>query len=190
MKPHIRILGIDDAPFSFGDKEVLVVGAVVRLPNYLDGVMRTTIEVDGSDSTSKLSTMLNNSRFKDQIELIMLDGIALGGFNVVDLEKVVDETGIPICTITRDEPDMDSIREALENKFGDWKLRWSLIEKIELVKIKTEHKPIYVSHAGITLEDLKPFIKKSTVRGALPEPIRIAHLIASAMKTGESYGRA
>ncbi|HIH01160.1 TPA: hypothetical protein HA259_03650 [Thermoplasmata archaeon] len=29
----------------------------------------------------------------------------------------------------------------------------------------------------------------TTVRGAVPEPVRIAHLISAAMVRGESYGR-
>jgi endonuclease V-like protein UPF0215 family len=190
MKPHVRIIGIDDAPFNFKDGSVLVVGTIVRLPNYLEGVMKTEIQVDGTDSTEKLGEMFNSSKYSEQLELIMLDGIALGGFNIVNLRRLHNETGIPVCTITRDRPDMDSIKKALENKFEDWKERWSLIKDIELVEVETEHKSIYVSHVGIELDDLKGLIRKSTVLGALPEPIRIAHLIASAMKTGESYGRA
>ena len=190
MKPHVRILGIDDAPFKFSDETTLVVGAVVRLPDYLDGVMRTELEVDGSDSTEKLLEMLGRSRFKEQLELIMLDGIALGGFNVVDLGALHRKLDIPVCTVTREEPNMVAIKAALSKKFDDWEYRWGLIEQYEMKKVETEHKPLFVSHAGISFDELKVLIKLSTVRGALPEPIRIAHLIASAMKTGESYGKA
>jgi len=190
MKPQVRVVGIDDAPFKFSEERVLVVGAVVRLPNYLEGVMRTEIGIDGTDSTTQLVTMLNNSRYKDQLELVMLDGIAFGGFNIIDLDKVFQETGIPVCSITRDEPDMDSIKKALKQKFKDWQVRWKLIVKAKLVELETQHKPVHVGYSGLKLEDLKLLVKRTTVRGALPEPIRIAHLIASAMKTGESYGRA
>jgi endonuclease V-like protein UPF0215 family len=65
-----------------------------------------------------------------------------------------------------------------------------LIKDIELIEVETEHNPLFVSQVGMEIEELKGIIRKSTVIGALPEPIRIAHLIASAMKTGESYGRA
>ncbi|RLF35484.1 MAG: hypothetical protein DRM99_04525, partial [Thermoplasmata archaeon] len=33
-------------------------------------------------------------------------------------------------------------------------------------------------------------IKLSTIRGVIPEPIRVAHLIASGITRGESYGKA
>lgn len=190
MKPHVRIIGIDDAPFNFSDESVLVVGAVIRLLDYLEGVMKTEIRVDGTDSTDRLLQLLKNSRYLEQLELIMLDGIALGGFNIIDLERLHKETGIPVCTVTRDRPDMDSIQSALKQKFDDWRERWSLIENIELVEVETGHNPLFVSQVGMEIDELKGIIRKSTVIGALPEPIRIAHLIASAMKTGESYGRA
>ncbi|MFQ5911010.1 MAG: DUF99 family protein, partial [Thermoplasmata archaeon] len=47
-----------------------------------------------------------------------------------------------------------------------------------------------VQYAGISFDKLRILIGKSTLRGALPEPIRVAHLIGTAMKRGESYGRA
>jgi endonuclease V-like protein UPF0215 family len=190
MKPYIRVLGIDDAPFRFSQKEVIVVGAVIRVPGYLEGVMKTVVQVDGMDSTSMLLEMFKTSRFKQQIRLIMLDGIALGGFNIVDVKTLNKESGIPVCTITRDKPDMDSIKMALKKKFTDWKPRWELMENNKLVKMETSYKPIYVSCVGIKDDELRLIIENSTVRGALPEPIRAAHLIASAMRTGESYGGA
>jgi len=53
MKKEIRILGIDDMPFSFGDKKVDVVGVVMRGGIYLEGVLKTTIDVDGRDALKK-----------------------------------------------------------------------------------------------------------------------------------------
>ncbi|HHH78030.1 MAG TPA: DUF99 family protein, partial [Thermoplasmatales archaeon] len=44
----------------------------------------------------------------------------------------------------------------------------------------------YVKCWGISFEDAEDAIKYSIVRGAVPEPLRVAHLIASGMKTGES----
>ena len=41
-----------------------------------------------------------------------------------------------------------------------------------------------------TLDELKKIIDQSTVRGAIPEVLRVAHLIAAGVVTGESRGRA
>ena len=56
--------------------------------------------------------------------------------------------------------------------------------------VETKHKPIFVKFEGMDFEAVKRIIELSTVRGALPEAIRVAHLIASGVAVGESYGRA
>ncbi|MCK4366651.1 MAG: DUF99 family protein [Thermoplasmata archaeon] len=190
MKEHIRILGIDDSPFSFEDESAEIVGALIRTPNYIEAVMKSEIDVDGWNSTRNLTDMVRSSRYRENISMIFLDGIALGGFNVVDIGKLSEEVEIPVASISRKRPDLESIRIALEKKFDDWKERFELITKNEIKKVETEHKPVYVQHVGVGFAELKSMIRKSTVRGALPEPIRVAHLIVTAFKRGESYGRA
>ncbi len=189
MKTQIRLLGIDDSPFGFKDEKALVVGALVRVPNYLEGVMKTEVQVDGSDSTEQLVSMISDSRYRDQIRAIMIDGIAVAGFNVVDIESLNKSLGIPVITVTRDEPDLDKMREALRSHFKDWERRFELVTRLKLRTVRTEHKPIYVSGLGADWGELERFVAMSIVRGAVPEPIRMAHLIAAAMVRGESYGR-
>ena len=91
---------------------------------------------------------------------------------------------------SRDKPDNKKIKEALQKHFNDWKDRWDLISKGELHEIKTKHNPIFIKCVGISIEEAKEIIKISTIRGVVPEPIRVAHLIASGIKRGESYGKA
>jgi len=188
MKKEIRILGIDDMPFSFGDRNTDIVAVVMRGGTYLEGVMKTTIEVDGLDSTDKIIEMIENSRHKRQLRIIMIDGIALGGFNVFDGEKIRKETGLPVITITRNKPDMRKIKETLKKHFNDWEKRWEIVSKKETKEIRLKY-PVYVKHFGIGEEEAKSIIKLSIIRGAIPEPIRVAHLIATGIKKGESRGR-
>ena len=51
MKKQIRILGIDDSPFSFNDKYSTVIGAIMRGGEYLECVLSRQISVDGTDAT-------------------------------------------------------------------------------------------------------------------------------------------
>ena len=125
MKQQIRMLGIDDSPFRFGGGKALVVGAVVRAPNYLEGVMRTEVTIDGTDSTPALVKLVSGSRYRDQIKVVMIDGIALAGFNVIDIETLHSELGIPVLTLTRDRPDFAKMRAALEKYFDDWQERYA-----------------------------------------------------------------
>jgi endonuclease V-like protein UPF0215 family len=189
MKQQVRVLGIDDSPFKFGTGNALVVGALVRVPNYLEGVLKTEVIVDGMDSTEKIIEMVSRSRYRTQIKAVLIDGIALAGFNLIDIEHIYAELEIPVLTLTRDKPDLGKMKNALMKHFSDWKQRYALIAKHELREIATEHKPLYASGLGLEWADFEEIVKLSTVRGVVPEPLRMAHLIATAMTRGESYGR-
>ncbi len=188
MKKEIRIVGIDDMPFSFNDSFTDIVSVVMRGGRYLEGVLKATIEVDGMDATDKIIRMLKGSRHMGQIRIIMINGIALGGFNIVDCEKIFNSTDIPVITVARKKPDIGKIEEALKNHFDDWEERINLIRKGETEEIKLRY-PVYVKYFGIERSSTIDAIKLSIVRGAIPEPIRIAHLIATGIKKGESRGR-
>jgi endonuclease V-like protein UPF0215 family len=190
MKSQIRILGIDDSPFSFDDGTTSAIGVVMRVPSYIEAVMRCEVEVDGSDANKQLAAMINSSRYKEQLKLVMLDGVALGGFNIVDIGRLFREIGVPIVTVTREEPDLVGMESALKEHFEDWRERLDVIRFGELHRIETDHKPLFVKFIGLDLEDLKEIIELSIVRGALPEALRVAHLIATGFVHGESHGRA
>ena len=190
MKYEIRILGIDDSPFSFLDEFSIIVGVVMRGGGYIEGILCRKIRVDGYDATDLCVDMIKKTRHKQQLRILLLDGITFSGFNVIDIEKIYLKTKLPVLTITRDKPDFIKIKKALKQNFSDWDERFSLIEKGKLDKIKTNFNPIYIKRVGVTLREAKEIIKLSTIRGVIPEPLRIAHLIASGIIRGESYGKA
>lgn len=188
MKAQVRVLGIDDAPFSFEDETVEVVGVMVRIPSYVEGILVSEVQVDGEDATDQLTDMIKNSRFREGLSLIMMDGVALGGFNVIDIQQLHERVAVPVATVTKKEPDIGSIEKALQARFSDWRKRLDIIKRSILQRVETPHRPLYVYAVGLPLEDVKGLIRRSTVRGALPEPLRLAHLIATAIKVGESKG--
>lgn len=189
MKQQIRVLGIDDSSFEFGETKALVVGVVARVPSYVESVMRTEVEVDGTDATDKMVAMIGRSRYREQVKAVLLDGIALAGFNVLDIDQMHEALGVPILTVTRDPPDLRKMKDALEKHFDDWKRRYELVSRHELKEIRTMHKPLFASGIGLSWGEFQEIVTLCTVRGAVPEPLRLAHLIASGMTRGESYGR-
>jgi len=190
MKQQIRLLGIDDSPFRFTDKYGMVIGVVMRGGEYLESVLRRHIVIDGKDATYVCKDMIKNTKHQKQLRAVLLDGIAFGGFNVIDIEEINKTTNIPVITITRDKPDFKKIKAALKKNFPNWKDRWDLISKGKLHEIQTSHNPIYIKCIGIDIKEAKEIIKLSTIRGVIPEPIRVAHIIASGVTKGESYGKA
>jgi uncharacterized protein len=190
MKSEIRILGMDDAPFSFNDLDTDLIGVVMRGSQYIEGVLHDRITIDGADATSICEKMITKTRHYQQLKAVLFDGATLGGFNVIDIETLWKNTHIPIITITRKKPDFESISSALQAHFSDWKKRLLLLEKGTLHRLKTTHNPLFIKCSGVSLAQAKEIITLATIRGVIPEPIRVAHIIASGISRGESYGKA
>lgn len=185
MRKEIRILGIDDSPFERNSKNVLVIATFFRGGNFLDGVLSTYVRKDGLNSTKKIAGMVNRSKFKSQIRALLLDGIAVAGFNVIDIVKLNKLTKIPVIVVMRNYPDKAKMFNALRKIKQENKIK--LIEKAGRIhKIGKTH----IQMAGISLEDAKEIIKIATTNSEIPECIRIAHLIASGIIKGESKGQA
>ena len=189
MKSGLRVLGLDDGPFQkFRDATTVIVGVIMRLDSYVEGVSIRDITVDGMDCTETVMSMING-RFKDDIDFIMSNGITFAGFNILDITGINEKTGIPVIAITRKKPAMESIFSALSLHFKDAEQRIKIIKKTSVDEIKYWDKTLYINRAGTSLNDAVMLIKKATRTGNIPEPVRMAHLIATAIKNKESHGR-
>ncbi|MGC8816637.1 MAG: DUF99 family protein [Candidatus Hadarchaeum sp.] len=192
IKPEIRILGVDDGPFEADHQgKVPLVGVVFRGGRWLDGVMVTEIEKDGMDVTDRLIEMLVRSRHLGQLRVLMVDGVTFAGFNVLDVRRVFRKTSLPVVVISREVPVMADIRKALRH-LPRWRERWRIIKatgRIYPVATKSQGRSIYIQPVGIKREDAERIVRLSSTRSLVPEPLRVAHLIATAIVRGESYGR-
>ncbi|MGO8806287.1 MAG: DUF99 family protein [Candidatus Bathyarchaeia archaeon] len=180
IKPEIRILGVDDGRFVPHTKgEVIVVGVVFRGGYSLDGVMHTHVAIDGFDATEQLASMINSSPHCKQLRLIMLNGITLGGFNVVDIKKLHLDTKLPLIAITPEKPDLESVHKALLN-LPRSEERWKIVLSAgEIHEVVCSGKKIYMELVGISLTDAEEIVELTLKNSSLPEPLRVAHLIAS-----------
>lgn len=185
-KREIRTLGIDDSPFKkFKKGNILVIGTIFRGGTLLDGILATKVAIDGNNSTKKLIQMINKSKFKPQLRCILLNGIALAGFNVIDIKELNQKTKIPVIVVIRKYPDFKKIEQTLK-KINKQK-KYKLIQKAGPVE---QIGKIYIQRKGITLKKAKEILKLTCTRSLIPEPIRVAHLIAGGVITGESKGKA
>lgn len=190
IKREIRILGIDDSALL--SEKIMIVGTIFRGGDWMDGVLRSDITRDGLDATDVICNMITRSKHYGQIRAVMLDGITYAGFNVVDIHKIYMQTGIPVIVVMRSKPDFEKIKSALKY-FPDREERWAIIEragKIEEIAGENEKSSIYVQRAGISLESVIKIIRLTSIRSNIPEPLRVAHLIATGIVLGESRGKA
>ena len=182
IKPEIRVLGVDDGIFTPHVKgSALIVGVVFRGGSSLDGIMSTRVEVDGFDATDKIASMVNSSPHRKQLRVIMLDGVTFAGFNVVDIKRLASETQLPIIAVTRDEPNFEDIHEALRN-LPRSEERWKAVQnagKIVRVYTRSKKERVFIETAGIDDGDAEKIVKLTSTRSSVPEPLRVAHLIAS-----------
>ncbi len=184
IKPEIRVLGVDDGTFKPHVKgSVPVIGIVFRGGFWLDGVMHTKIAVDGFDSTEKISSMITGSPHCKQLRVIMLNGITFAGFNVVDVEALHAATRLPVITVTREKPDFEDIHKALQN-LSRSEERWATIlsagKPVE-VSTRSADAKVYMQTVGISKENAEKILRLTSTRSKIPEALRVAHLVASAI---------
>jgi len=191
LKSEIRILGFDDGAFTPRSKEkVPVIGVIFRGGKFLDGALKTEVSVDGRDATGNIIKLVNSTRHKPQLRVMMFDGVTLAGFNVLDIKKIYEKTKLPVIVINRKIPDLKKVEKALKN-FKDFDKRWEAIVNAGKIKeCRVKNKKVYFQSIGLGDEETKEIINLSTTRSFIPEPLRIAHIIATAVVKGESAGRA
>lgn len=159
---------------------------LVVLSTRFEGMLWQTVTRDGFDSTKVLIDCIKASKFHPQINVILLDGIAFGGFNVVNLPLLASELSRPCIAVMRKQPDLSAIKQALQN-LPKWEERWQLIQQAgQIYSIA----PFYFQTQGTQPITAAAVLAKLTDQGHVPEALRIAHLIGAAIKTGESSRRA
>ena len=182
------MIGLDDGPFLRSSRRAALVGVVFSTPNYVEGLLRTSVAIDGTDATDRILSLLGSSPFLDGVRAVILDGIAVGGFNLIDLDRLHEGLQRPVVTVTRRSPDFPAIRSALRKYFPrDAEVRWRLVRAHPLFRLAmSEGNPLRVSAVGCTRAEAAAIVRRTTVRGNLPEPLRLARLVARALAAPEA----
>ncbi|OLS13384.1 MAG: hypothetical protein RBG13Loki_2980 [Promethearchaeota archaeon CR_4] len=110
--------------------------------------------------------------------------MALGGFNLVDCEAIYTSLDIPVITVSVKNPDLPAMEAALKQHFQDAKERITLLRlmgpPLELeVDIGLGSYIVYFKPFGISAEIAQELLRVLCKRSKVPEPLRLAHLIAS-----------
>ncbi len=159
----------------------------------VEGFLIDEVEVDGNAVTSTMVRMVEDSRHEDQLRVVLMSGITFGGFNVLDIDEFFDEVGIPVIVVSRDEPDMEAVKDALKN-LSDWEEKWEKLRKaggvvpVDEVGPEGRESKVYVQFRGIDLEKVEEIVRLTSTCSSIPEPLRIAHMVGSAISQGESTG--
>ena len=183
-RPHV--LGIDDAPFEKRQvRPVRVVGVLMEGNDLVEGVALGQFEVDGEDATGFLADWVGSLRWRAAIQAVVLGGITLAGLGLVDLEELARRLRIPVLAVTRRDPAASRLGEALSAA--------GLPNRIPTAarspRAMRVGPGLHVAFAGTDAPQADALIQATLRKSRMPEPLRLAHLIASALERGQSRGR-
>ena len=146
--------------------------------------------MDGRDATTRVVSLVRATGPLEGVRALLLDGAVLGGFNVLDLDALHQRLGLPVVALTRRPPEFARIRAALRKWFPhDAGRRWELLTAHRLFRVPTAGRPILAASVGCSQADARRLVERTTVRGYWPEPLRLAHLVASAGRPRTGAGR-
>lgn len=178
-KKGTRVLAIAES-FKKQKSNSILTGVVMRKDLIIDGIIFGKTTIGGNDATQNIIEMYNNLKRND-IGFILLDGMIISMFNIVDGESIYNSTGIPVIIITfRTSQGIDNI---IKKIFPDsYETRLKLIEKLgkrDTIFLKT-NKFLLIRTWGIKLEDAIKLINSFLLQGSIPEPIKLAKIISRA----------
>ncbi len=190
IKREIRILGVDDARFTRGkDSWTRLVGVIFRGGDYMEGCVQVPIRVDGHDVTAQLIKMIKSSPHYGQVRLIMTRDTIFGGVNILHLRELFEGTDLPVIAVSDSKPNMPQVKKALRQiDPSGWEQRFTALQAsgpIREVESRTGRVPVYMQWKGLPLKQAVEVIQKTSTRSRIPEPIRVAHLIASSFVPDE-----
>ncbi|AFH42842.1 DUF99 family protein [Fervidicoccus fontis] len=175
-------IGIDDGHFEKGkNKNTVIVGVKFNGFNPVSAFIRK-IGVDRTDATERGIELIQSATegINSKDVVVFLDGVTYAGFNFIDPEEIKEKTKMEIIAIFSRKPNQDKIENALRLHFSDWEYRWEHIYKVikNVRSIVNFRGKLYFFTTIENAKDAEFLIESYQLISKLPEPIRVAHIIA------------
>ncbi len=178
IKRGIRILGIDDSPFSRGDIESNLVGVLMRMDGYVEMIEKEKIQVDGNDVNSAIEKLFFSTGSVARV--IMMSGISFAGFNICDIDALYQRIRVPVISVFERGGNVERMIAAIEKHLDDpEKIR--ILRSLKPVEIRNKGYIIMANLSGIDPQIAQETITRNTIRGKFPEAIRLADLIGKVL---------
>jgi hypothetical protein len=178
----IKVIGFDDAPFSRTSGSLVSIAGVVCGGTRFEGMVWGQVIPDGLDATDAICQLLIGGKFLPQLHLVLLDGIAFGGFNIIDLPELASRLQLPCVAVMRHQPDLAAVEKAL-SYLSESEYRLELLRRAGTIHVS---EPFFFQVCGEQPEVIAAVLQRLTDTGKVPEALRLAHLIGAAVITGVS----
>lgn len=178
-KKGVRVFALAES-FRKGRKKSVLAGVVMRRDLVIDGIAFGGAEIAGDDATESIIAMYR-SLGRSDVNCIMLDGLVISMYNIIDGKRVAAETGLPVVAITFE--DSKGLKGAIKRHFKrGWQAKIAQYEglgKRERIVLRTG-KPLYIRRWDVSCKGAVAILDAFTLQGAVPEPVKVAKLIARA----------
>lgn len=185
----MRLLGVDDGYFppSFKSRRgyTILVGVLYR-DGTIESIMYDKVLIDGDSTTESIISFVKQC---GEAGAVVLDGVTYAGFDVVDIFSIWRETGVPVIVVQQYELDLNRVEKALVKNFVDYERRFRIVEEaVKLMKpYRTRWKTIHVANLGLDERSTIEYLEKTMLYSPIPEPLRIAHHLASIISRKINY---
>jgi uncharacterized protein len=178
-KKGLRGLAIAES-FKQGDSFSRLAGVVIRQDFIIDGFVFGKCTVEGDDATDAILDMYSRLN-RDDISYIIISGLVISMYNIIDIKKIWERTKIPVIGVTYEESGGIEyvIRHHFPNSYEKKLEQYSKLGKRTEITLQTGYK-LYLRNEGCLFEEAKKFLDLVTVQGSVPEPVKVAQLLAKA----------
>ena len=179
-KKGLRGLAIAES-FRQNSTRSILSGLIMRRDFVIDGFVFGSATLEGNDATDQILHMYEElSRF--DISYLILSGLIISMYNIVDVKKLHDSLQIPIIGITYNESDgiEDAIKHHFPKSFESKINEYKKLGKRERITLHTSY-DLFVRYEGCTIYEVKQLLNELTLQGSVPEPLRVSRLLANSL---------
>lgn len=182
MNAGTRVVGLAESyrgDRSRGDPSTLS-GVVVRADRVVDGFAFGSLTVGSTDATGAVCELFSTLDRED-VQYLLLSGIAPAWYNLFDLRKIHERTDRPVCAVSFEES--SGLESSLAEAFSGEALarRLAIYERQPpRERIEVNGHDLYWRGVGLDGETARELLITTTPEGGRPEPLRVARLAARA----------
>lgn len=182
----IRVVGFDDAPFVRRKGGIASISGIICANTRFEGMVWGKVRQDGWNALDTICKLLIGGKFLPQLHIVLLDGIAFGGFNIIDLPLLSQRLALPCVAVMRRQPDLAGVETAIR-RLRQPERRLEILRRAGTIHA---FPPFFFQVCGESPEVTAAVLQRLTDCGKVPEALRLAHLIGAAVIKGESSSSA
>ena len=144
----------------------------------IDGLGIGKTSVGGDDATASILSLCRSFKRND-VNVLMVSGAILSLYNIVDVDELARKSKLPtICLTYKETSGIEaSIRRHFPSGYEEKLIAYRKLGKRNKVKLSSGH-AVFVRSAGMERNDVRSVLDMFTLQGSVPEPIRVARLLA------------